>query len=1103
MSVATTIALLGPMAINGETGSLAPHDRVVLSALALIPAEVCSVERLADALWGPAPPPSWPKVVPGCIHRLRRTLGPDAIETTPYGYRLTIEGDDVDTGRFQSLLRRGRDQLARDEVERAAFTLGEAVGLWRGGAFPDLDGWEPGRIEAARLAELRLEAQESRIDAGLRAGRHADMLAPAQAAVAEAPLRETRWGLLALAHYRCGHQGDALQTLRRARHMLVHELGLDPGPDLAALELAILRQDPGLSNGPARADEGVCPYLGLIGYDVEDADTFFGREWEVADCVSRLTDRGALAVVGPSGSGKSSLVRAGVGAALGRNGRRPVVMTPGPHPMAVIAGLDTVGVALIVDQFEEVFTQCTDPAERQTFCAEIAARAAWCRVVIALRADHLGGLAAHPDLARTVERGLYLLGPMGADALRVAITGPADRSGLVLEPGLVDLLVRDVEGEPGALPLLSHALRQTWERRSGRTLTVAGYQATGGIRESVARSAETLYESLPVLQRDLLRQLMLRLITTTSDGEPVRIRVPRRPLVADPERESMVDRLTAARLVTVDDGTVEIAHECLTRAWPRLAGWLDEDVEGQRVRRHLTATADAWQGLGRPDSELYRGVRLAQVVDWRDATGPALTSTEAEFIDAGVAAREAEQRAVPAQARQRVRVRRRNRLLVAGVAVVVAAALVAGLLALRQQGQREAADLAAVVAEATRLDDASRGAAALDESLLLAVEANRIQDSPATRAQVTDLVSTHPALTRSLAAQDVVRTLAVSPDGGTLLAGESDTGTAVIRTDTLEQVAFSGINGWSIEYRPDGEQLLMAGKGSGGLGEGLNELTAAVSDPHLTTQRHLSGDGLQGYWQYAEDAAYSADGRRFAVYAEGGDSTGHLSDTAYFVWDSQAPQGPSVRVAAVPSLAIALSPGGDRLYVLTQQPMLAVIDVESGGLVESVPVPPGIVPAARRPAGRGHVRRAGGHPGGQSGRNHAGRRRRPRRGAGRRGDADRARPVAWPRRPGPDPTILARRPAAGHRWGRPDDHRLERRHRCALGAADGARRRRSRTRLRPRLGHPVQRRRGQAGPGLGSRRPAPVHHPDGRPDGSDRGGLDRAVPGRPGGGLHG
>lgn len=170
MGVAT-IALLGPVAINGDPAAHAPRDRVVLSALALKPTEVSSIERLADALWGSTPPPSWPKVVPGCIHRLRRALGAGSIETTPYGYRLTIDGDEIDTRRFEHLLKRGRELLTLGDAERAAYTLGEAVGLWRGGAYLDLDDWEPGRIEASRLAELRLEAQDSRIDAACaRAG---------------------------------------------------------------------------------------------------------------------------------------------------------------------------------------------------------------------------------------------------------------------------------------------------------------------------------------------------------------------------------------------------------------------------------------------------------------------------------------------------------------------------------------------------------------------------------------------------------------------------------------------------------------------------------------------------------------------------------------------------------------------------------------------------------------------------------------------------------------------------------------------------------------------------------------------------------------------
>ncbi len=795
------IAVLGPLAIDGDAAALSPRDRVVLSALVLQASEISSVERLADALWGAAPPTSWPKVVPGCVHRLRRVLGAQAIETTPRGYRLVIDDDEVDARRFERMLQRGRELLAVGDPDRAAFTLGEAVSLWRGGAYLDLDGWEPGRIEAARLAELRLEAQESRIDAALQSGRLADMLAPAQSAVAHAPLRERRWGLLALAQYRCGRQGEALQTLRRARQMLVTELGLDPGPDLLALETAILRQDPSLTVPNPQPDTGECPYLGLVGYDIGDAESFFGREWEVADCVSRLTAGGFLAVAGPSGSGKSSLVRAGVGAALARAGGRPIVMAPGPHPMATLAALESVGVALIVDQFEEVFTNCADADERQRFCAEVAARAQWCRLIIVLRGDHLGDLAVYPELARLVERGLYLLGPMDSDALRAAITGPADRAGLLLEPGLVDLLVHEVDGEPGALPLLSHALRQTWERRAGRTLTVAGYLASGGIRGAVAQSAERLYESLPEPERELLRQAMLRLVSSTDDGDPIRTRLPRRLLLTDPDRERMVDRLVTARLVTIDQDTVQIAHESIARAWPRLSGWLDEDVEGQRMMRHLSASADAWDGLGRPDSELYRGIRLDRAVDWRERNEPALTPTEVDFLDAGLATRDADRRLVEEQARQRDRGRRRNRWAIGAVVTVVAAALLAGVLAVRQQQQREASDAAAALAEATRVAGAARSAPDLDESLLLSVEASRIQDAPSTRAQLTDLISDHPALIRTLVAQDEVRSLAVSPDGGTLLVGQGHTGTAVYRTDTLQQAEFSPVDGFAISYR--------------------------------------------------------------------------------------------------------------------------------------------------------------------------------------------------------------------------------------------------------------------------------------------------------------
>lgn len=309
------------------------------------------------------------------------------------------------------------------------------------------------------------------------------------------------------------------------------------------------------------------------------------------------------------------------------------------------------------------------------------------------------------------------------------------------------------------MPLLSHALRRTWERREGRTLTVAGYRATGGIEGCVAQSAEHLYASLTARQRPMLRHVLVRLVGTEDGVEPIRNRVPRRVLTSDPERESIVEALIAARLVSSDRDTVQIAHQCLTTAWPRLMTWLDEDVEGQRILRHLTASADAWDGMSRPDSELYRGARLRKALDWRHtvdtagpdsaaSTDPDLTQVERDFLTASTDVRDAEARAVQERAAQATRTR--TRLLLTGGVALLIITLVAGVLAVRQQHQREAADLAAAVAEANRVDDAARAAPAFDTSVLVALQANAIHDSAETRGAVSELLNGHPALIRSL-----------------------------------------------------------------------------------------------------------------------------------------------------------------------------------------------------------------------------------------------------------------------------------------------------------------------------------------------------------------
>lgn len=761
------IAILGPLTVDGLTVPLRHHDRVVLTVLAVRPGNAVSADRLADALWGDGPPDTWSKVVQGCVVRLRKVLGPDTIETTPQGYRLTLPADEIDSHRFERLLGRGRELLSLSEPERASFVLSEAMQLWRGPALTELDGWAGGRIESARLDELRRDAEELEVDAALRAGRAREALGQAQRLVGEAPLRERRWALLALAQYQAGQQGQALRTLRQVRTVLANELGLDPGPELAALEQAILRQDPTLVVEAALPEPStVCPYRGLVPYGVGDADAFFGREDEAAECLRRLTSTGVLAVVGPSGSGKSSLVRAGVAAALVREGRRVHVVTPGRHPLDALEGLPGKGApVLVVDQCEEAVTQCESAEERALFFEALAAYAEHDPLALTLRADHLGSTTDHPAFARLLERGLFLLGPMRPEQLRACVEQPARQSGLLLEPGLVDLLVREVEDEPGALPLLSHALRETWAHREGRTLTVAGYRASGGIREAVARSAEEVYEGVPEGSRAIVRDLMLRLVTSSPDGGPVRSRVPRRLVSSDEQHAAVVEQLVRARLVTSDDGVLVLAHEALVHAWPRFRQWLEDDTEGQRILRHLAVAADTWDAMERPDSELYRGVRLAQALDWQQQSAPDLTPVEAEFLEASRSLVDAELHDARRRVQQERAARRRTRRLAVGLAAVLTLALVAAASATWFQ---QAASDRAAEADANRLAALSRSVRGIDLPMLLAAAAFRTADTPATRDGLLSALLDHARAEHVIGVKNVVLSGALANRGRTL-----------------------------------------------------------------------------------------------------------------------------------------------------------------------------------------------------------------------------------------------------------------------------------------------------------------------------------------------
>jgi WD40 repeat protein/class 3 adenylate cyclase/energy-coupling factor transporter ATP-binding protein EcfA2 len=598
-----------------------------------------------------------------------------------------------------------------------------------------------------------------------------------------------------------------------------------------------------------------CPYKGLVRFEPEDSDLFFGREELVSALVKRLEDSAFLAVVGPSGSGKSSLVRAGVVPELERGDEsiRPAIIEPGEHPLQKLARTQYADL-VVVDQFEEVFTLCRDEGERLGFVDRLLDRAQQdSRVIVVLRADFYGHGASLGRLAAALEDRQALIGPMTEEELRRAIERPAEQAGLVLEPGLAEGILRDIVGEPGALPLLSHSLLETWKRRSGRMLTLLGYLQSGGVRGAIAKTAETVYqEVLTPEQKTLARNIFLRLTELGEGTEDTRRRVRVGELTPRREQAGEIDEvlrvLVEARLVTVGEGTVEVAHEALIRHWPTLRAWLDEDREGRLAHRRLTEAAREWETLGKDSGALYRGTRLAAATEWAEPHDDELNELEREFLNA---AREAELSEVEASKRRN----RRLRVLVAALAVFLVAALAAGVFAMVQ---RSDAQHKARLAQAGRLAAQSREVAGQhpDLALLLALEAGRLDDSIDTRDALLGALEHGSRIRAWLQGFDApVNAASFSPDGK-LLATVTLRGTTLWDTATWHPTGpplRSSQGGWEgVDFSPDGRTLAIAGAGGRvelwdvSTRKELRELTdpaAASSDePALSVVRY-SPDG--------------------------------------------------------------------------------------------------------------------------------------------------------------------------------------------------------------------------------------------------------------------
>ena len=540
----------------------------------------------------------------------------------------------------------------------------------------------------------------------------------------------------------------------------------------------------------------VQPFKGLVPYRPGDGDVFFGRGDDVAVLVERLATRRLLTVTGPSGAGKSSLVLAGLLPALARGAlpgseHWPVVVVEASRddPEAVMRAIDALppignGV-LVVDQAEELLPTSVDDVRHDVvdrLLGAIADPDRAVRAILALRADRYGDVTVHPALARAVERDNVLVGPLRPDQLIGVVNGPAHHAGLRVESGLAELVVADAAAEPGALPLVSHALRETWRRRRGSILTISDYRESGGVRGAIASTADELVLGLDAEGQRLVRALFVELAEITPTGEPVRRRLTRATipdLIAAPPHDvdAVLERVIDARLVVSDGAHVQVAHEALLREWPRLRTWLEEDRELIRRRRAVADQAADWELGGRQPSDLLGGVRLELARDDLALSAGGWTASARDYVEQSVLAREAAREGERRQLEAERRSNRRLRVLLGAVGLLLVAAVVAGAVATnarqtavdaadRARTERARADDQATAAEqaaaqaraAARIADArrltSQSAAFVTDpqlELLTAVEAVRVESLPATEARLLSALTRTPGVIRFLA----------------------------------------------------------------------------------------------------------------------------------------------------------------------------------------------------------------------------------------------------------------------------------------------------------------------------------------------------------------
>jgi WD40 repeat protein/DNA-binding SARP family transcriptional activator len=856
------IRLFGAPAVSLVGGGAVPisSDKAcaLLAYLAVNAGQAQRREKLAGLLWPGFTETSARTNLRRALSDLRLAIGQP--QTTP-AYLLTTQetiqfntASDafVDVIAFSRLVKAGTPadpDIPPSAPSQTVITpLEEAVGLYQA---PFLDGFSIADSTAFEEWVLLIREQYNRLmlqtlhrlaDIFQKQGQYGQALPHAWRQVEMDPWQERGqrqlMQLLALG----GQRAAALAQYESCRKLLATELGIEPSEQTQQL-YDLLRRGAwppatAVTSPLPTTPVGPCPYRGLAAFRREDVSYFFGREAFVSQLVTAVNrETAVVAVVGASGSGKSSVVFAGLLPRLEQDGRwriahcrpgaRPfnalaAALTPlAPHsgttdylmethqPAGVLAAqtltLDqTVAqllaqdpeaerLLLVIDQFEELYALCADAAERQRFVEALLAAtrtgpdgsAARCTLLLTLRADFMGQALAFRPLADALQGNLLLLGPMARAELHTAIEKPATRQGAAFEPGLVDRILDNVGQEPGALPLLEFALTLLWERHTAGRLTHAAYEGIGQVEGALARYAEQVFATLNTAEQTRVRRIFEQLVQPGTGTEDTRRLATRDEIGAD--NWPLVQRLASRRLVvtgyvtSTGRETVELIHEALIQRWERLRGWMATDHAFRGWQEGLRASLRQWEDSARDEGALLRGAPLAQAESWLAARPDELSSAEAAFIRAGVALRQRREVEHEAQRQRELTAERRGRRLlgalagVLAVAVLIALALTTYSLQQRRQALQAYSHSLATSAQKA-LDDGDTAAA-----LALALAATDIANPPPEAWRVLLDTAYAPGARWHVQVAVLfpnldgpVTALAISPDGENGLAGMAD-----------------------------------------------------------------------------------------------------------------------------------------------------------------------------------------------------------------------------------------------------------------------------------------------------------------------------------------